>query len=128
MATATTADWVTGATRSGRTRRITLVAEESALRLGVAPESLRRNIVTQGVEIAALIGKRFRLGDRGPVLIGVRPCDPCAYIEGFTRPGMLRELSEGDACGLRASILTDGWIARGDAIVLVEEHPAPEKS
>jgi hypothetical protein len=104
-------------------QEITLVEEETALRLGVAAQSLRRNIVTQGIELAALIGKRFRLGEGGPVLLGVRPCDPCAYIEGFTRPGMLRELSEGGAGGLRASILADGWLAAGAAIVLVEEDP-----
>jgi hypothetical protein len=101
-------------------QEVTLFEEEVALRLGRPPEDFRRNFITAGVRLETLIGVRFRIG-HGPALLGVRPCDPCAYIERFAGEGVARALV-GIAGGLRARVLEDGIVHAGDPI-LVEAGP-----
>jgi MOSC domain-containing protein YiiM len=97
-------------------QQLTLVEAEVADELGLAPELLRRNVVTRGVELGELIGARFRIG--GVELHGVRVCDPCAYLEQLTcRAGLARDLGRAGG-GLRAAVLGDGRITVGDAIVV----------
>ena len=74
--------------------------------------------MTEGVDLDALIGKTFAVGD--VVLVGVRDCPPCAYLEGLTRPGV-RAALEGRG-GLRAEVVRDGIVRVGDEIV---ELPDP---
>lgn len=102
-------------------QELTLVESEVALTLGIEPMQLRRNIVTSGVDLGALIGRRFRVGAGGAMVEGVRRCDPCAYIEGFSRAGMLKELAGGRG-GLRARIIRGGWVHAGDEIEVLEER------
>ena len=40
----------------------------------------RRNVLTQGIGLNALVGKRFRVGD--VECVGVELCDPCTTLEG----------------------------------------------
>ena len=93
-------------------QELTLVEAEVAEGLGLAPEQLRRNLVTRGVRLDGLIGETFQVGEA--ILQGVRPCDPCAYIESLNRPGLLKELV--DRGGLRARIVTGGLVRVGDEI------------
>lgn len=93
-------------------QELTLIEAEVASSLGVTAEQLRRNLVVSGVRLADLIGVEFRIGEA--LLKGVRPCDPCLYIEGFTRPGMAKLLA--DRGGLRAAIVEGGRISVGDRI------------
>jgi MOSC domain-containing protein YiiM len=80
------------------------------------PEEARRNIVTRGIDLNALVGKRFRVGDVD--CFGARLCEPCAHLERLTAragtPGTLHALIHRG--GLRADVLTDGEIRAGDAI------------
>jgi MOSC domain-containing protein YiiM len=101
-------------------REVTLIAaealeameRESGIRLE-ARES-RRNILTRGVDLDALIGRRFRIG---PVIcFGIERCDPCAHLQSLTRPGVLRGLT--NRGGLRADIVEGGRIGVGDPIEL----------
>ena len=82
----------------------------------LAPEEARRNIVTRGVDLNALVGKRFRVGD--VACLGQRLCEPCAHLERLTaragKPGSLRALIHRG--GLRADVLSDGAIRVGDRI------------
>ena len=82
----------------------------------VTPEQARRNLVTRGVDLDALIGRRFTVG--GVRCIGRRRCEPCAHLERLAEPGILRGLVHRG--GLRADIELGGTIARGDAIVVVD--------
>lgn len=89
------------------------------------PAALRRNVVTRGVRLADLVGRRFRLG--AVWAEGVRPCDPCGYLERRVAPGLKAALA--GRGGLRARILTTGWIRTGDPVVAgatgaVEPAPA----
>jgi MOSC domain-containing protein YiiM len=86
------------------------LASEDGIEL-TAAES-RRNVVTRGVDLHALIGQRFRIG--GATCLGVRRCEPCTHLEGLTRPGVLKGLAGRGS--LRADIVDGGTIRVGDAI------------
>jgi hypothetical protein len=72
----------------------------------------RRNVVTRGVDLNGLVGRRFRIGD--VECLGQRLCEPCAHLERLTEPGTLKGLIH--RAGLRADILSDGAIAPGMTI------------
>ena len=85
-------------------------AASSGVELG-ADES-RRNVLTSGIDLNALVGERFRVGD--VECVGVELCEPCATLEGMTRPGVIKAYVH--RAGLNADILTDGEIAVGDTV------------
>lgn len=99
-------------------RQLTLIEAEAleALPATVGVEltqlECRRNLVTRGVRLNALVGKRFMVG--AIELEGIRLCPPCNHLEELTRPGMLRGLTHSG--GLRAHVLNDGELRVGDAI------------
>jgi hypothetical protein len=97
----------------GRGHDLTLIGAEVLDALRLAPEDARRNIVTRGVDLNALVGTAFRIGD--VECFGQRLCEPCAHLERLTQPGTLRTLIHKG--GLRADILTDGEIQTGSAVV-----------
>ena len=72
----------------------------------------RRNLITRGVDLNSLVGRRFRVGN--VECLGQRLCEPCAHLERLTAKGVLRGLIHRG--GLRADILTDGHISIGNAI------------
>jgi MOSC domain-containing protein YiiM len=84
--------------------------------IGLPWEQARRNIVTRGIALNALVGQRFTVGT--VECVGRRLAEPCAHLERLTRPGLLRPLVH--RAGLRADILRDGSIATGDQIVATE--------
>ena len=67
--------------------------------------------VTRGIDLNALVGERFRVGD--VECFGQRLCEPCAHLERLAPPGTLRPplIHKG---GLRADVLTDGEISVGE--------------
>ena len=72
----------------------------------------RRNIVTRGILLNDLAGKEFKVGE--VTIRGIRLCEPCEYLKNLTGEPVLPGLvSRG---GLRAQILTEGWINVGDAV------------
>jgi hypothetical protein len=72
----------------------------------------RRNVVTRGVDVNALVGRRFRIGD--VECLGQRLCEPCSHLERLTANGVLRGLIHRG--GLRADVLSDGQITTGAVI------------
>jgi MOSC domain-containing protein YiiM len=97
------------------------VLEELSIPWGrLSPQEARRNVVTRGIDLTALVGRRFRIGD--VECFGQRLCEPCAHLERLTaaagKPGTLRALIHKG--GLRADVLTDGEIHVGDTITIVE--------
>jgi MOSC domain-containing protein YiiM len=77
----------------------------------------RRNIATRGVPLNHLVNRTFRVGD--VVLRGTRLCEPCRYLDGLTRAGVMALLVHRG--GLRAQIVTSGTIRVGDSIQPAEE-------
>ena len=90
---------------------LTLVEAEALDELGFTPADARRNVVTRGIDLNALVGRRFRVGE--VECIGRRLCEPCAHLERLS-PGTLRPLVH--RAGLRADLLGDGTIRVGDAV------------
>jgi MOSC domain-containing protein YiiM len=82
----------------------------------LAAEETRRNIVTRGIDLNALVGQHFSIGDIE--CFGQRLCEPCAHLERLTaaagKAGTLRALIHKG--GLRADVLSDGEIRVGDEI------------
>ena len=76
----------------------------------------RRNIVTRGIDLNALVGRKFRIGD--VECIGQRLCEPCSHLEDLTESGVLRALIHRG--GLRADIISDGRIEVGSAISTID--------
>ncbi len=74
--------------------------------------SFRRNVLTSGIDLYALIGKKFRLGSA--LCQGVEDCEPCAFLAATVHRSVLPDLEK--KAGLRAIILEDGDLNIGDAI------------
>lgn len=82
--------------------------------LALEPGQFRRNVVTEGIDLNALVDREFLLGEA--VIRGIRLCEPCRHLIPFTHPGILSTLRHRG--GLRAAILTGGVIRPGDPIRL----------
>ena len=83
----------------------------------LAPHETRRNILTRGVDVPGLVGRRFRVGDA--ICLGVKECNPCNHLESVTQPGVREGLS--GRGGLRADVLTGGHIRVGDRITILAD-------
>jgi hypothetical protein len=99
---------------------LTLIAAEVLDEMAVAGHALdfagtRRNVLTRGIDVNALVGRRFRIGD--VVCEGRRLCEPCVHLDRLSGPRILRPLIHRG--GLRADVLTDGEIRPGMPIVPV---------
>ena len=93
-------------------RAITLVEEENVQDVGLDPGATRRQVTVRGVDLNALVGKRFRVG--AVECYGVELCEPCLHLEQMTRPGIIKDLTH--RAGINADILTSGVISVGDEI------------
>ena len=96
----------------GRGYELTLVESEVLDSVDLPWEQARRNVVTRGIALNALVGQRFTLGE--VTCVGRRLAEPCAHLEKLARPGLLRPLVHRG--GLRADILGGGTIRAGDPI------------
>ena len=99
-------------------RALTLIAAEAleGLRADtgielVAAES-RRNVLTRGIDLNALVGRRFTVGEL--VCEGIELCEPCNHLQSLTPPGTMRGLVH--RAGINAAVLNDGDIAVGDPV------------
>ena len=93
---------------------LTLIAAEVLDEMAAAGQALdfagtRRNVLTRGIDVNALVGRRFRIGD--VLCEGRRLCEPCAHLERLSGRGILRPLIHRG--GLRVDVLTDGEIRLG---------------
>lgn len=100
-------------------REVTLIQSEhvealaSLLHRGtVDPALLRRNIVVSGMNLLALKGKRFHVGD--VLLEHTGPAEPCSKMEEALGPGGYNAM-RGHG-GITARILKSGMMRTGDAV------------
>jgi MOSC domain-containing protein YiiM len=75
-----------------------------------------RNLLTSGVDLNALVGKRFRVGEAE--CRGIELCEPCTTFEARTVPGAIQALVH--RTGLNAEILVGGELRPGDAITAID--------
>jgi MOSC domain len=79
----------------------------------------RRNVVTRGIDLNALVGHEFLLGVVR--CRGMRLCEPCTVVERYATRPLLRPLVHRG--GLRADIVEDGVLNVGDAVRAAPEPP-----
>ena len=72
----------------------------------IAPAAARRNVITRGIDLNFLIGQTFEVQDVR--FEGMAECSPCHWMDEAIHRGAF-ELLKGRG-GLRARILTDGWL------------------
>ena len=84
--------------------------EDTGIELSAAES--RRNVLTSGIDLNALVGKRFSVGE--VECLGVELCHPCSSLEKMTQKGVIKGLV--NRGGLNADILTDGEISVGDRV------------
>lgn len=103
----------------GGGRHLTLVAAEALeaveRELGVAlpPGATRRNVVVRGVDLDALIGRDFTLGEAR--VRGARRCEPCEHLVALLGDArLLRALARRG--GLRCDIVASGVVRPGDPL------------
>jgi MOSC domain-containing protein YiiM len=107
-----------GEPQPDRDADLTLIASEALEALGaergleLTPAASRRNLLTRGIDLNALVGRRFRVGE--VECRGIELCQPCRHLEGLTMTGVLRGLVHRG--GLRAAIIRGGEICVGDSI------------
>ena len=103
-------------------QQLTLVAAEEIERLAevhaifLEPGETRRNITTRGIDVNALVGRRFRIGD--VECEATRLCEPCQYLTDFLGKPILEPLVH--RAGVRARIHTGGEIAVGAEVVALD--------
>ncbi|MGH8030098.1 MAG: MOSC domain-containing protein [Arenimonas sp.] len=78
----------------------------------VAPATLRRNLVVEGLPVIALKGRVFRIGEA--LFEGTGDCDPCSRMEAALGPGGFNAMRMHG--GLTARILQGGRIRVGDSV------------
>jgi MOSC domain-containing protein YiiM len=103
-------------------QQLTLVAGEEIDRLAdvfgifLEPGETRRNVTTRGIDVNALVGRRFRIGD--VECEGTRLCEPCQYLTDLVGQPILEPLVH--RAGLRARIHTGGEIAVGAEVIALD--------
>jgi hypothetical protein len=93
---------------------LTLIAAEvcESFSPPLEPSEHRRNLVTRGIDLNGLVGQEFSVG--AVRCRGMRLCEPCTVVQRYAGRAVLRALVHRG--GLRADILTDGRIHRGDPV------------
>ncbi|HEY7876045.1 MAG TPA: MOSC domain-containing protein [Actinomycetota bacterium] len=105
-------------------REVTLIEAEAIeavqtnYGLDVTPADARRNIVTRGVPLNHLVGRRFTVGDA--TLIGIRLCEPCTHLTKLVSGDFRKALVHRG--GLRAEVLEGAEIHRGDVLRPTDPH------
>jgi MOSC domain-containing protein YiiM len=75
-------------------------------------EDTRRNIITSGVRLDDLLGKRFRLGE--VVVEALEPNPPCRHLAEVAGKPLLKPLARRG--GVRGRIVKGGVVGTGDLI------------
>jgi MOSC domain-containing protein YiiM len=89
---------------------IRAAAEESGL--DITPADIRRNIVTEGIDVQELIGKRFWVGE--VQVEGLEDNPACAHLQRLAGKKLLKPMM--GRGGIRGRIVEGGTIEQGDAI------------
>lgn len=97
---------------------VTLIESEEIARFNSAEQvqreagEFRRNIVTSGIRLNDLVGRRFAVGTAE--LEGIRLCEPCAHLAKLVSSDIVERMAH--RAGLRARIVSGAAIRPGDAI------------
>lgn len=109
--------------RAGGKRQVTLIAREDLAALAgflgrdeVSPVALRRNLLTEGVNLLALKARYVGVGEAVLEITG--ECHPCSRMEEELGPGGYNALR--GRGGLTARVVRAGVIRLGDPVVRLD--------
>jgi MOSC domain-containing protein YiiM len=97
---------------------VAAVARETGSAL--LPGETRRNLVTTGIELPALVGGWFAVGDT--LLFGAKRCPPCTHLERLTGIRLIKAMVHRG--GINAAVFAGGPIREGDVVRAVSEEEA----
>lgn len=106
-------------------REITLFESEeieranAELGLDVTAEDMRRNVMTRGIELGPLVGRRFFVGE--VEIEGIKLNPPCAHLQQLAGKKLLVKdfMKSG---GIRARIVSTGSIRVGDPVEVPDQE------
>ena len=100
---------------------VAAVARETGSAL--LPGDTRRNLVTTGIELPALVGGWFAVGET--LLFGAKECPPCTHLERVTGIRLVKALVHRG--GINAGVFAGGPIREGDVVRPVSEEEAASR-
>ena len=86
----------------------------------LTPGDTRRNLVTAGVDLPALVGRWFAVGDA--LLFGMKRCPPCAHLERLTGARLVKAMVHRG--GINAAVFAGAPVAEGAVVRPVSEEEA----
>jgi MOSC domain-containing protein YiiM len=89
----------------------------------LTPGDTRRNLVTAGVDLPALVGRWFAVGDA--LLFGVKRCPPCTHLERLTGARLIKAMVHRG--GINAAVFAGAPVAEGALVRPVSEEEAARR-
>jgi MOSC domain-containing protein YiiM len=89
----------------------------------LTPGDTRRNLVTAGVDLPALVGRWFAVGDA--LLFGVKRCPPCTHLERLTGARLIKVMVHRG--GINAAVFAGAPVAEGALVRPVSEEEAARR-
>jgi MOSC domain-containing protein YiiM len=89
----------------------------------LTPGDTRRNLVTAGVDLPALVGRWFAVGDA--LLFGVKRCPPCTHLERLTGARLVKAMVHRG--GINAAVFSGATVAEGAVVRPVSEEEAARR-
>jgi MOSC domain-containing protein YiiM len=100
---------------------VAAVAAETSSSL--TPGDTRRNVVTTGIDLTALVGHWFAVGD--VLLFGMKRCPPCTHLERLTGIRLVKAMVHRG--GINAAVFAGGSITEGAVVRPVSEADAARR-
>jgi MOSC domain-containing protein YiiM len=110
-------------------KQVTLIDADGVAAAGreagvdLSPGDTRRNVVTGGIDLPALVGGYFAVGD--VLLFGSKRCPPCRHLEQLTGHKLIKLLLTRG--GINAAVFAGGAISEGDLVRAVSDEEAAER-
>ncbi|HEY4626987.1 MAG TPA: MOSC domain-containing protein [Blastococcus sp.] len=110
-------------------KQLTLIDRDAvaavAAEVGVdlSPGDTRRNLVTVGVDLPALVGRWFAVGDA--LLFGMKRCPPCVHLERLTGARLVKAMAHRG--GINAAVFAGAEIAEGAVVRPLSDDEAARR-
>jgi MOSC domain-containing protein YiiM len=110
-------------------KQLTLIDSDAvaavATEVGVAlsPGDTRRNLVTVGADLPALVGRWFVVGNA--LLFGMKRCPPCAHLERLTGARLVKAMLHRG--GINAAVFGGGEVAEGTVVRPLSDDEAARR-
>lgn len=110
-------------------KQVTLIDRDQvaavAAELGapLRPGDMRRNLVTVGIDLPALVGRWFAVGEA--LLFGMKLCPPCRHLERLTGTELVRAMASRG--GINAAIFAGAPIREGSPVAALTDAEAADR-